>query len=308
MPDKNISDARRRYLQKIRGIENPEAESVKKELFSTNRDLLISIYNGEDINLDSIPINQNKDTKYTNTYNNDTNYTNQVTQKIAATKSKGYYPSFTAAQISQFKNIQNEYAQNARETYDSFEIDTESYIKNGKAYTPSGRRTVYSATVTKYIEEQGGVQNSSLFVPFDTNEGRKRFDDRICKRSINPYSTYVRKDLLYYLNILHDKVINNPAFGSTKLMITSAYRCPFYQYEIYRGKAKTNYWSAHMGGYAVDIATSSSYKKAKIIADAAYRIGFGGIAIGKVRGYFVHLDLGPYGRWKYSGVPKYIEP
>jgi uncharacterized protein YcbK (DUF882 family) len=58
-----------------------------------------------------------------------------------------------------------------------------------------------------------------------------------------------------------------------------------------------------MGGTAVDISAHGDERY--IIADAAYDMNFGGIAIASG---FVHVDIGAYKRWSYDGTPIYYTP
>lgn len=109
----------------------------------------------------------------------------------------------------------------------------------------------------------------------------------------------LRYDFVYYLSILADKVL--PKLNKKKLSLNSTFRTMDKQSTIAGWGAAP--YGPHMGGTAVDIAAYGGDRY--LIADAAYYMNFGGIAIGKT---FVHVDIGAYKRWVYDGTPTYYSP
>lgn len=103
----------------------------------------------------------------------------------------------------------------------------------------------------------------------------------------NPKFNYIRKDLLYYLNILYDKLVADT--GIKKLHITSAYRSPEYNALI-----KYSDFDSHIIGCAVDITANEELINK--IETYATSIGFGGIGKGK---NIIHLDLNARSKWYY---------
>jgi hypothetical protein len=57
--------------------------------------------------------------------------------------------------------------------------------------------------------------------------------------------------------------------------------------------------SPHNSGNAADVRAKNA-EMAKELADLAYHVGFGGIAIGKQNNYFVHMDTAKVLRWDYN--------
>ena len=178
----------------------------------------------------------------------------------------------------------------------SINVDTSQYLKTGKIPIPVGDRNIYAKSMIKYIETSGGI-TSSAFDSLMIGDRKNKFIDK-ATNSKNPHAMRLRKDMLYYLEMLHAKA--SKELGVSALQISSAYRSPAYNKSI--GGA-TN--SAHMTGCAVDITFGQNYRHAVAVANIAYGMGFGGIAIGKQNNYFLHLDIGPYGRWDYNKNPKY---
>lgn len=111
----------------------------------------------------------------------------------------------------------------------------------------------------------------------------------------------LRTDFIFYLEELQSLVC--PKMGIEKLVITSSFRTQEQQNFEYRDNKDGVPSSAHMGGVAVDISALNDNRY--IIADTAHYMNFGGIAVGE---RFVHLDIGPYGRWAYNGTPQYNDP
>lgn len=290
------NDPKQRYLNKVRAVEY--ANKIKRN--STK--LII------EKNIDS-PYSY--DNPYLEDYEEDFEYSNQnlltpgesladsPSIQLEVDNNKYYYPKNVSSLI------QEDYKKNAKiRVFKSIEISTEYYRKYGKIPIPSGNRASYTATMVKLIEENGGhPKNSDLFDLINED----LFVVRTGYESLKVNGTWLRKDLIFYLEELHKLVAKE--IGVDKLIISSAFRTVEYNYNLYSGYIKRGvtskrvYWSPHMAGIAVDIAAKG--RDRAIIANAAYSLGFGGIAIGRS---FVHIDIGPYGRWKYSGVPKYISP
>ena len=122
----------------------------------------------------------------------------------------------------------------------------------------------------------------------------------------NPGDGYIRKELAYYLELLYNLMAGK--LGVTRLTVCSSFRNQQYNTALYDkliaqdGRKRVNY-SAHMAGLAVDITLTGNDRYR--LADAAWNMNFGGIAIGKT---FVHLDLSSRGTWTYPGVPEYKGP
>lgn len=113
---------------------------------------------------------------------------------------------------------------------------------------------------------------------------------------------YVRKDLAFYLEELHSIVA--PKLGLSKLYITSSFRTlEYHNVKVYGLSASTPTSSPHLGGIAVDISANDEARYT--IADAAYYMGFGGIAVGDG---FVHLDISKKEYWPYDPIPTYYSP
>ena len=179
----------------------------------------------------------------------------------------------------------------------SININPDSYLKTGKIPLPVGATADYCNTMRKIIIDQGGVYTNNYFAGLLDGKGKNMFSN---SASAGAQGMRLRKDMVYYLHELHNKVSSK--LGVSKITISSGYRSPSNNASV--GGAKN---SMHMSAVAVDI-TPGSYKKAIILADAAYAMGFGMIAIGKMNNYFVHIDLGPKRTYKYSGVGKYVSP
>jgi hypothetical protein len=118
-----------------------------------------------------------------------------------------------------------------------------------------------------------------------------------------PGQNFFDPKFAYYMEKLYLELC--PKLGVKKIHITSGFRSPAYQ----RAGRKTNPnfadISPHCAGWAVDICISNDDRF--VVADAAYYMGFGGIAMGK---NFVHIDINAYARWNYPAEVsfKYISP
>ena len=113
---------------------------------------------------------------------------------------------------------------------------------------------------------------------------------------------YVRKDFAYYLDVLHDQVA--PKLGVKKLFIGSSFRSNSWNVNhVYAGKSPVVVNSPHCCGLAVDICVTGNDRY--ILADTAWNMGFGGIAVGSD---FVHIDLSGRATWDYPPVPEYKGP
>lgn len=164
-----------------------------------------------------------------------------------------------------------------------------------KIVLPSGQRKDYNIAAGAFA--QGiDITGSELFALLDS----KKFDVR------NPRfkgEGYVRKDFAFYLEELHAVFCSK--VGLEKLIITSSFRSRAHNDWIYKDhspeKKVTN--SPHLGGIAVDVSVSGQTRYE--LADTAYYMGFGGIAIGD---NFVHIDIAPKSTWKYDGTPEYYSP
>lgn len=152
-----------------------------------------------------------------------------------------------------------------------------------KILLPTGDRGTVQGVVYKYRETAGAkglVQCTSSHFKF-----------------VHSWQNTLDPKLIYYMEKLY--YILAPKLGVSQIVVTSGFRPPAYQRSI-GGVAN----SPHCAGWAVDISASGEDRF--IVADAAYSVGFGGIAIGKG---FTHIDIGPYGRWDYDGEGfKYISP
>jgi hypothetical protein len=110
----------------------------------------------------------------------------------------------------------------------------------------------------------------------------------------------LRKDFLFYLEELH--AIVTPKIGVKKLTLNSTFRTIAWQHKV-DGNSKVNA-GPHMGGIAADIAVHGDDRY--YLADQAYYMGFGGIAIGAA---YVHIDIGCRGYyWNYPPIPTYYSP
>jgi uncharacterized protein YcbK (DUF882 family) len=103
----------------------------------------------------------------------------------------------------------------------------------------------------------------------------------------NPKFNYIRKDMLFYLNKLYDRLYKDT--GIKKLSISSAYRSP--EYNTLIGYSD---FDSHIIGCAVDITGNSELINK--IENYAKVIGFGGIGKGN---NIIHLDLNAKSRWTY---------
>ena len=103
----------------------------------------------------------------------------------------------------------------------------------------------------------------------------------------NPKFNYVRRDLLFYLDKLFERLVQDT--GIKKLHITSAYRSPEYNALI-----RYSDFDSHIIGCAVDITGNQDLIDK--INSYASSIGFGGIGVGK---NIIHLDLNAKSNWKY---------
>lgn len=211
-------------------------------------------------------------------------------------------------------NIHNDYKRFNVQTLSSVNMSIEGFNKTGSIALPNGDSTrPYVATMCAIIEstmKNGGMKQSEMFVNTATirdNNGRQIFKTTINQKNIRDNGLYLRKDLVYYLKILFERVKGD--INADYFTFTSMYRSIKYNYDLYTGllsKGKVSqrtYWSSHMGAIAVDIGLRG--KDRAIVADEAYKMGFGCISIGKG---FIHLDINIKRYHKYAGVPKYIGP
>lgn len=113
---------------------------------------------------------------------------------------------------------------------------------------------------------------------------------------------YVRVDLEFYLNELLS--LCSSSLGLKKLTIGSSYRTKKINDQIYRDAQQAiPETGPHIGGLAVDICAQGEARY--IIADHAWEMGFGGIAIGNT---FVHIDIAPKSYWNYGNIGTYKNP
>lgn len=272
------NDIRSRYLDKVRAVEY--SSTHKNELDSLSPYSYESPYsreNGEQKgDLDGSPI-----------------------QPPSNLEAGAYYPS----NLSVGATISSAYKAKAVKTLPTLEIST-NYHSSKKVVRNTDTRAAYTATMVKYIEENGGDPASTgLFATLDPD----LFTYNLRESNIKDYGMYLRKDMIYYLELLHSAVAKK--IGKKKLTINSAFRSVKYNWDLYtrlinQGSASSrSYWSVHMSGCAVDIAAKGEDRA--VIADAAYSLGFGGIAIGSS---FVHIDIAGKATWKYSSAPEYKSP
>jgi uncharacterized protein YcbK (DUF882 family) len=172
---------------------------------------------------------------------------------------------------------------------------TDQFLSTGKIQLPSLSRGDYNTYITSYAQRH--IKEDTLYgVPdldrFDINwwdNDGPRFDGE----------GRLRKDLLVYLNALHDKTYKQ--LNTKKITLNSTFRTIAWQSQIENFSQYKK--GPHMGAIAVDIAASGNNRY--VLADTAYNMGFGGIAVGE---HFIHIDIGPYHREKYAGAPKYVSP
>lgn len=162
-----------------------------------------------------------------------------------------------------------------------------------KIELPSGiTRQEYQKIAQAFAQKN--IMNDEIFTTLDPD----RFDVR--------YHGFkgdgrVRRDFAFYLAELHDLVA--PKLKKDKLYIYSSFRTIERNEQIYANKNQKATYSPHTGGIAVDVAATGEERY--IIADQAWYMGFGGIAIGDD---FVHLDISVKGYWGYGNNPVYISP
>ncbi|HLO11238.1 MAG TPA: D-Ala-D-Ala carboxypeptidase family metallohydrolase [Pseudoneobacillus sp.] len=162
---------------------------------------------------------------------------------------------------------------------------------------PTVPTTYYPDTILLPTGDRGTVQG----VPYQYREsagakGLVQYTGDHYK-FVNSWQNTLDPKLIYYMEKLY--FILAPKLGVNQIIVTSGFRSPQYQRQI-GGVAN----SPHCAGWAIDISANEGERF--IVADAAYSIGFGGIAIGNG---FTHIDIGPYGRWDYGGLGfKYISP
>lgn len=171
----------------------------------------------------------------------------------------------------------------------SFEADISQFQKTGKIKLPAMSRKNYCLMCMEDIKK-GGL-NQAVYQPIDTS--------KFIVGGGSPNKQWIRKDMHFYLEVLHRNVVSTLNGRPTKLQINSGYRTPFYNKSV-NGAA----YSMHQGCCAVDLHATNFNDRVKI-ADAAYYMGFGGIAVGKS---FTHVDIGPEARWSYGIDFKYISP
>jgi hypothetical protein len=158
---------------------------------------------------------------------------------------------------------------------------------------PTCSRKQYLVPLINWTQKQDVTKHQD-FVLLDT----KRFD----------FSTtrchgegYVRKEMAYYLQVLFDRVA--PKLGLKKFYITSSFRTTDYNTnKVYAGKTPVLN-SPHLAGIGVDISVYGNDRY--VLADEAWFMGFGGIAVGK---NFVHLDIAGRWTWAYPPTPEYKGP
>lgn len=211
-------------------------------------------------------------------------------------KSGVYYPTMglTSSMVADYKR-------NAQiNVGSSVSFSTDSFRDTGIIARSSGSRHANAATVVKYIETVGGIsKDTNMFGTIDMNKFTLDGLDYAEKKD---HGNWLRKDMLAYLDHLYNIVA--PKIGVSKLQINSAYRSPRVNYDIYTNQGGGRvYWDTHMAGMAVDISATGVDRVT--IADEAYKMGFGGIAIGQ---RFVHIDCNTKATWSYSGVAEYIKP
>lgn len=195
------------------------------------------------------------------------------------------------------------YKAKAKKPLDKITMHLDYYAQHNQIKLPSCDRSVYAATMAKYIEDHCSgfdkIQESTMFSPIDTNKFTRYIwpVDKLCMG-------YLRKDLNVYLGALWDKC--HKELGLSKIQINSGYRDVHYNWNnVYGQSPSGTLWSMHVGACAVDIGVSG--KNRWIVAKTAEDLGFGMIYIGK---NFVHLDIGPWARLEdpQKGAPKYWSP
>lgn len=245
--------------------------------------------------------------------NKDGNYTHNLSGRKKS--ARDFYNSLTSrSSASQYglSNISNYNLMNDNLISDIY-IDTESFARTGKIPIPTGSRSSYANSMVEYIKNSGGITNP-MFQSYMVGDGKNKFINNTPAKSLNMNPTWLRKDLVQYLHILHSKA--SKELGVRKFSISSAYRSPEYNASI--GGSKT---SSHRAGCAVDICfgkNKNSYKDAITVANIASEMGFGGIAIGQMKksqNHFLHLDINARHRMAYTGknydsskVGKYESP
>jgi len=212
-----------------------------------------------------------------------------------------FYPrlGLTSSMIEDYKN-------NASiDTSSNVGFNMDSFNRGGQITLPSGSRHSNAASMVKYIESVGGIKGDrSMFGPINRNKFTLAgLNDQELRNNGN----WLRLDMIAYLEELHRRVSSK--IGVSKLQINSAYRSTRVNYDLYSNQirngltSKRVYWDTHMAGMAVDISAFGMDRS--IIADEAYKMGFGGIAIGNS---FVHIDCNTKSYWNYSGLKTYRNP
>ena len=185
-------------------------------------------------------------------------------------------------------------------TSDIVVVSTLNYFKNDKIELPAeSSRHIHAASMMKYIQTIGGIENDSrvfhMISPDDFDFGTEQAAEELAAQS----GLWARKDFIVYLRQLQRRVQDKlPG----KLTINSLYRNPQWDYD-HRAQYGWAPWNGHLAGLGADISATGINRV--IIADEAYKMGFGGIAIAK---NFVHVDILGSARWKYDGAAKYVGP
>ena len=157
---------------------------------------------------------------------------------------------------------------------------------------PKANRGDYNAMSIEYA--QPNILDNDIFVTLDL----KKFD---CHPPSDGRIERLRRDFMFYLEELGSLVC--PKLGLTKLFISSTFRTTAQQAWLYRNETNKVPYSSHMSATAADIAAIGDSRY--LIADQAFYMGFGGIAVGQD---FVHVDIGPKDYWNYGSVPIYYSP
>lgn len=159
----------------------------------------------------------------------------------------------------------------------AFGPKTEAAVKafqKANGLTPDG--IVGPGTQAKLTEQVGVKSGPSQDKQLSKNFNEREFSCPHCRQ------VFVVPDLITKLQALRDNI-------GKPITVTSAYRCPVHNKNI--GGAKQ---SRHMQGQAADIVVQGMTPAQ--VAQAAERVGFGGIGVYKSG--FTHVDVGPNRRWQ----------
>lgn len=212
------------------------------------------------------------------------------------------------------------------EQYKASNSDTEGYDEEGSAYVDSSG-LIPNGTAIKAF---GAVSLNDDYCQMPTNPNDAIFPSKITLpqgnrhtiaripydfrdkngtaglklvtsdhfKFVNPGQNMLDPKLIYYLEVLYQNVA--PKLETNQLVINSGFRSPAFERQL----CGADSISAHCAGWAVDIGSKGDDRF--VIADAAYYIGFGGIACGNA---YVHIDINAYGRFTEGGAGfKYISP